>query len=136
MVNDTNARDELASRSIRKAEEDMLLLEKIVDDEDISSEIVGFHAQQAIEKLLKALLISKIISFRRTHDLGELTDICSEHGIEVPDELYDVDELTPFAVEYRYDIFTLPSSEKFSRRGALERVKTMHRWILSQVDIA
>ncbi len=44
MVNDTNARDELASRSIRKAEEDMLLLEKIVDDEDISSEIVGFHA--------------------------------------------------------------------------------------------
>lgn len=61
MVNDTDARDELASRSIRKAEEDMLLLEKIVDDEDISSEIVGFHAQQAIEKLLKALLISKII---------------------------------------------------------------------------
>lgn len=44
MVNDTDARDELASRSIRKAEEDMLLLEKIVDDGDISSEIVGFHA--------------------------------------------------------------------------------------------
>jgi len=136
MVNDTDARNELASRLIRKAEEDMLLLEKIVDDEDISSEIVGFHAQQAIEKLLKALLISKIIPFRRTHDLGELTDLCSEHGIKVPDELYDVDELTPFAVEYRYDIFTPASSEKFSRRGALERVKTMHRWVLSQVDIA
>lgn len=136
MVNDTDARDELASRSIRKAEEDMLLLEKIVGDEEISSEIVGFHAQQAIEKLLKALLISKIIPFRRIHDLGESTDLCSEHGIEVPDELYDVDELTPFAVEYRYDIFTLASSEKFSRRGALERVMTMHRWVLSQVDIA
>lgn len=136
MVNDTIARDELASRSIRKAEEDMLLLEKIVDDEDISSEIVGFHAQQAIEKLLKALLISKIIPFRRTHDLGELIDLCSEHGIEVPDELNDVDELTPFAVEYRYDIFTLSNSEKFSRRDALECVKTMHRWVLSQVEIA
>jgi hypothetical protein len=50
--------------------------------------------------------------------------------------LYDVDELTPFAVEYRYDIFTPASNEMFSRRGALESVKIMHRWILSQVEIS
>jgi len=131
----SDARYELVLMSIRKAEDDIVLLEKITYDEEISSEIVGFHPQQAIKKLLKALLIAKIIPFRRTHDLGELTDLCSEHGIEVPDELYDIDDLTPFAVEYRYDVFTPPNKEVFSRQGALERVKTVHSWVLSQVNI-
>ena len=54
----SDARYELVLMSIRKAEDDIVLLEKITDDEEISSEIVGFHAQQAIEKLLKALLIA------------------------------------------------------------------------------
>lgn len=132
-MSDDDARNELVSMSIRKAEEDIVLLDKVVDDEDISSEIVGFHAQQAIEKLLKALLIAKVIPFRRTHDLGELIDLCSEHGIEVPDELYDIDDLTPFAVEYRYDVFTSPNKELFSRSEALERVKAVHSWVLSQI---
>lgn len=134
MVNDADARNELVSMSIRKAEEDIVLLEKIAYDEDISSEIVGFHAQQAIEKLLKALLIAKIIPFRRTHDLGELIYLCSEHDMEVPDELYDIDDLTPFAVEYRYDVFTPPNKESFSRQEAFERVRGVHSWVLSKIN--
>ena len=133
MVSDADARNELIYTLIRKAEEDMVLLEKIVDDEDISSEIFGFHSQQAIEKLLKALLMFKIIPFRHTHDLGELIDLCSEHEIEVPDELYNIDDLTPFAVEYRYDVFTPSNKEVFSRHGALERVKEVHRWVQFQI---
>ncbi|MCD4844418.1 MAG: HEPN domain-containing protein [Methanosarcinales archaeon] len=132
-MSDTDARNELICTLIRKAEEDMVLLEKIVDDEDISSEIFGFHSQQAIEKLLKALLMFKIIPFRHTHDLGELIDLCSEHEIEVPDELYNIDDLTPFAVEYRYDVFTPSNKEVFSRHGALERVKEVHRWVQFQI---
>jgi HEPN domain-containing protein len=133
IVSDADARNELIYTLIRKAEEDMVLLEKIVDDEDISSEIFGFHSQQAIEKLLKALLMFKIIPFRHTHDLGELIDLCSEHEIEVPDELYNIDDLTPFAVEYRYDVFTPSNKEVFSRHGALERVKEVHRWVQFQI---
>ena len=132
-MSDADARNELIYTLIRKAEEDMVLLEKIVDDEDISSEIFGFHSQQAIEKLLKALLMFKIIPFRHTHDLGELIDLCSEHEIEVPDELYNIDDLTPFAVEYRYDVFTPSNKEVFSRHGALERVKEVHRWVQFQI---
>jgi HEPN domain-containing protein len=134
MVSDTDARNELLCTLIRKAEEDMALLEKIIDDEDISSDIFGFHSQQAIEKLLKALLMSKIIPFRRTHDLGELIDLCSEHGIDVPDELYNIDDLTPFAVEYRYDVFTPSNKEVFSRQEAIERVKEVHRWVHFQIN--
>ena len=132
-MSDADARNELICTLIQKAEGDMALLEKIVDDEDISSEIFGFHSQQAIEKLLKALLMSKIVPFRRTHDLGELIDLCSEHDIDVPDELYDIDDLTPFAVEYRYDVFTPSNKEVFSRQGALERVKKVHRWVQFQI---
>ena len=83
--------------------------------------------------MLAMNLMSKIVPFRRTHDLGELIDLCSEHDIEVPDELYDIDDLTPFAVEYRYDVFTPSNKEVFSRQGALERVKEVHRWVQFQI---
>ena len=38
----------------------------------ISDEIVGFHAQQAVEKWLKAVLGSRGIEFEYTHDLRRL----------------------------------------------------------------
>ena len=41
-----------------------------------------FHAQQCIEKYLKALLQSREAAFRKTHDLSLLLDAC--HG-RVPD---------------------------------------------------
>lgn len=33
-------------------------------------EIVGFHCQQAIEKALKAFLVSRGVAAARVHDLG------------------------------------------------------------------
>ena len=41
---------------VRKAAEDEALPAEVVDRDRISNEIFGFHAQQASEKLLKALL--------------------------------------------------------------------------------
>lgn len=39
----------------RKARQDELILERLLGDADVDDETLGFHAQQAAEKLLKAL---------------------------------------------------------------------------------
>lgn len=38
-------------------------------------EIIAYHAQQAVEKALKGLLVAKDIRPPRTHDLDELIDL-------------------------------------------------------------
>jgi HEPN domain-containing protein len=48
-------------------------------------DVVGCHAQQAVEKALKVALVLADIDFPRTHDLRELVDIADEASIEVPD---------------------------------------------------
>ena len=42
---------------IRKASQDELVLEKLLADSDVDDDTLGFHAQQAAEKLLKALCV-------------------------------------------------------------------------------
>lgn len=74
-------------------------------NQDILPEQICFHAQQSVEKALKAVLLHEGIDFPFTHDLEALLDTLSAAGIEVPDELQDVGLLTPYAVETRYPGF-------------------------------
>ena len=77
---------------------------------------ICFHAQQAAEKALKAVLLFHKIDFVWTHDITELTDIFEEAGITLPEDFQDAGELTPYAVESRYPveefINTLEESEQ------------------------
>ena len=41
---------------LHKARQDELVLERLLGDRDVDDDTLGFHAQQAAEKLLKALL--------------------------------------------------------------------------------
>lgn len=63
---------------------------------------VCFHAEQCIEKYLKARLVEAGLSFPRTHDLSKILDIATP--LEPLWETWraDLDLLTSFAVEYRY----------------------------------
>jgi len=71
-------------------------------DQDVLSEQICFHAQQAVEKSFKALLIFHKIDFPFTHDLEELLDTFENEGIPIPSELEEAGMLTPYAVETRY----------------------------------
>jgi len=44
---------------LRKAKQYELAVEKLLDDGDIEDDLIGFHAQQAAEKILKALLAAR-----------------------------------------------------------------------------
>jgi HEPN domain-containing protein len=60
-----------------------------------------FHAQQAVEKSLKAVLLKHEIEFPFTHNLQLLSDLLPQ-DIELPDSLRDVVELNVYAVLTRY----------------------------------
>ena len=50
----------------------------------MSDAIVGFHAQQAVEKSLKAALAAAAVDFPFTHNIALLMQLCDDAGIELP----------------------------------------------------
>ena len=58
-----------AWRSLRLADRDITAFDLLKYEPEVHVSIVCFHAQQAVEKSLKAVLYSRQIEFERTHDL-------------------------------------------------------------------
>jgi HEPN domain-containing protein len=70
-----------AALMLRLADRDIAALTVLCRSEEVHLSILCFHAQQAIEKCLKAVLLCHRIEFRRTHDLQLLADLLSEHSM-------------------------------------------------------
>jgi HEPN domain-containing protein len=128
---------EQARQFLLKAHDDLIALKTLLENREVSDEIIGFHAQQIIEKSLKAVLADKAVVFRRTHDLAELIDLCNDNKIHVPTELEKAVELTPFAVEFRYDF--LPAEEKETDHIKPDEIRTIVQqaitWATHQLDL-
>jgi HEPN domain-containing protein len=71
-------------------------------NKDILAEQVCFHAQQAAEKAIKAVFLSRKIDFPLTHDLEELIEIADRHKLVLSSDVREAGALTPYAVETRY----------------------------------
>ena len=83
-----------------KANEDLLVVEKLTEYEIIANSSVCFHCQQAVEKFLKAFLISNGIDIRKTHNIEYLLSECSDIDKDFAD--IDPKELSEFGVDLRY----------------------------------
>jgi HEPN domain-containing protein len=94
---------EEALRLLRLAERDRAVFEVITTAGDIVHFAAGFHAQQAVEKALKALLCARDIDFPRTHDLENLANRLAANGPALPVAVTSLRALTPYAVDFRYD---------------------------------
>ena len=96
--------DEIADATefLKRAKNDLLGAELFRDAGDKHN--AGFHAQQACEKALKALLIALRHEPPRTHDLVELVDVLEElpgHHVNLFDK-QALEALTPWALVGRY----------------------------------
>ena len=69
---------DLAARLARKAESDEIALQKLGDDPDVPDDLIGFHAQQALEKLMKAALAHAGVAPPRIHHLGKLLSLLAD----------------------------------------------------------
>lgn len=65
---------------LRVAEKDIRMLEKLLEDEELTDGVM-FHAQQAVEKCLKALLEQLEVPIPRLHDLRRLHAVVSDAGV-------------------------------------------------------
>lgn len=125
----------LARRLLLKAEQDIRVVEKLKSDPEIGAEILGFHAQQAAEKMLKAALAYHQIRFPFTHRLTELIDSLKDTGVDFPQELEEVRYLTPFAVEFRYTILGEEGNEVFDTETTLSLLNSLRQWLLEVTNL-
>jgi HEPN domain-containing protein len=93
---------ELAQEGLVRAEHDLRVAEYLLTMPDPPPESVGFHAQQCAEKALKGFLTLHQVPFERRHDLNYLIDLCTPLDRAFEQFRAEVDELTPYAVEFRY----------------------------------
>jgi len=64
---------------LRKARSDLLAVANNLAADETPWDVVAFHAQQAAEKALKALLVHFGTRPPRTHDCAALLDMCLPH---------------------------------------------------------
>lgn len=123
---------QLAAILARKAAEDAVALSEFEGNSNIADSILGFHAQQAIEKWLKAVLADKGIDFEYTHDLRRLIELVEELGIIFPFITGEIVMYTEFAVPLRYE--DLLDAEPLDRGAAVTLISEVEAWARNLLD--
>jgi HEPN domain-containing protein len=93
---------DLARVLLGLARDDEFAARSLLPVAGVSDSILGFHAQQAVEKSLKAALARRGIEYPHSHDLDGFVELCKENALDLPEELDGVDRLSEFAVRVRY----------------------------------
>ena len=92
-------------------------------------EIICYHCQQSIEKLLKGVLISKGVTVKKTHDLGLLAEMLMDYT-DVDEKYVGMcDDLTPYVVKIRYpqELFI----EEYHVKEALKETEELYEWLIA-----
>jgi HEPN domain-containing protein len=91
-----------------------------------------FHAQQAAEKALKAVLVENAILVPRTHSIPRLLDLIPSH-LQPPQKVQEAAILTDYAVTSRYPGSYEPV-ETAEYEEALALAVAVVSWASAQVD--
>jgi len=95
-------RRDLVKRWIQQADQDLEAAEVLLRDGSRLRPIIAFHAQQAAEKYLKAVLVGHQVDFPKTHDIGKVLDLVAGPEPDAAAALQEATLLTPYGVEVRY----------------------------------
>jgi len=87
-----------------------------------------YHAQQAAEKAIKALLLHRGISFPFTHNLKTLLE-CLPKSVHPPEEVLQAARLTQYAVSARYPDDAEPVDSEAERQEALRLARAVLKWV-------
>lgn len=97
----------------RKAESDLKNIRNNLASDDVPTDTVCFHAQQAIEKYLKGALVFFERDISKTHDLVKLLSQLRELIPELAALEEEMEQVTEYAVAMRYpDAFYYPTTEE------------------------
>jgi len=123
---------EIVAEWMRHAWSDMTIA-RMVENDEIAPEIIAFHAQQAVEKALKALLVQRQVEFTRTHIIGVLIVLCKESGYKIEENLQEAVTLSRFAIASRYPGETDPITRQEAKIAA-DLANQVLNWVESQIE--
>lgn len=111
---------------VTKAEHDLLNIQNNLAARNVPWDTVCFHAQQVVEKLLKAFLMYQGRDVSRTHDLVALLAQCAEVDRSLVTFEADCHKLTSFGVASRYpdDLFEPTEADTRQLVEAAQRIRT------------
>ena len=118
----------------RKAKGDAKAVRLFAANSEIGDDIIGFDAQQAIEKWLKAVLAGRNERFEYTHDLHRLVMLATRGTGKLPVDVDAVITLTQYAVPLRYE--DLLDAEPLDRDATLVLVEGVGRWAEAELGPA
>ena len=95
---------DLARELLSSADKDLRAIKHMADPNIFADEVFGFHAQQAVEKTLKAWIALLGQEYPFIHDLDVLLNRLENQGSDVS-ALRALVELNAFAVQFRYEAF-------------------------------
>ena len=121
-----SAAGDLPGTLLGLARDDEFAARSLLPIAGVADSILGFHAQQAVEKALKAVLAARGVVFPYTHDLDGLLELCESSGLKAPNTLDGVDRLAPYGVHMRYGT---GQAQRLDREQAL-------RWAAAAIDWA
>lgn len=120
------------------AERDFRLCEKVEEDfpDEYAVSAASYHIQQAVEKLLKGLILLRGEEPQFTHNITKLAIKCESLGIALPECLDDVTEvLTQWEMTNRYDPFVAFSEKKYGKaREAYRQLKETLEQMIGEVQ--
>ncbi len=116
---------------LRRAQSD-LSLAQMPRPEGVLREDLCFHAQQAAEKALKAVLVANSIPIPRTHSLTMLLGLMPG-DLELPQAVDDAVILTDYAVASRYPGDYEPVDEN-ELREAVRLAEATVTWAQEEVE--
>ncbi|MEW6356519.1 MAG: HEPN domain-containing protein [Planctomycetota bacterium] len=82
---------------LEKAEHDLVAAEATIATGQ-ALDVVCFHAQQAAEKSLKAILALMDVEYPWKHDMGELVALVAPHATEIAPLADALIAMSPYAV--------------------------------------
>jgi HEPN domain-containing protein len=126
---------EHAAALLRLASRDLNAVIAMQDAALVADEIVGFHAQQAAEKALKAWLTAAGLQYPLTHQLARLLALLESAGAAV-ESFWPLVRLTAFAVQARYEEDTVDADEPLDRVAIVAEVQALLRHVAAIVGQA
>lgn len=125
-------RHEHARLLLQKAAQDEAVLDAILAVRAIGDDVFGFHAQQAVEKLLKAWLAHLGADYPKVHNLRVIVDLLQAAGAEIPEDLKEVESLTPYATIYRYEDLPIPRS--LDRQQVRQQIRRLRAYVEARIE--
>lgn len=122
-----------ALKMLKAAERDLKALKNMTDHKLFDSEIFGFHAQQTVEKLLKAWLSKIGVKYEKIHDLQVLFSLLKDNGQIISAEVEELENLTDFAVTFRYEVYE-NLDVPIDRANVLIEIEKLFRTVKSLCD--